>query len=71
MIASIGSFIGSLVKGKNLLQYVADIFKLNSNSQSTYINQLNKNEQEIINSFDDSFSRREIAIKNNNENRTK
>ena len=70
-IASIGSFIGALVDGKNSVQYIGDIFKINSNSTSNYINQINNNEKEIINSFEDSFIRREAAIKIANEKKTK
>ena len=60
---AIGSFIGSLVEGKNSVQYVGDIFKLNSKSSSNYINQLNDNEKDILQSSEKSFENRDLAIK--------
>jgi len=62
-VGAIGSFIGSLVEGKNSVQYVGDIFKLNSRSSSSYINQLNDNEKDILQSLDKSYENRELAIK--------
>lgn len=67
--SAIGSFLGSVVHGKNSVQYIGDIFKRGSNSTSTYQNQLNKNEQELIDSFDESFKRREEAIRISMQNR--
>lgn len=62
-VGAIGSFVGSLVEGKNSVQYVGDIFKLNSRSSSSYVNQLNDNERDILQSSDKSFENRELAIK--------
>jgi hypothetical protein len=45
------------------VQYVGDIFKLNSRSSSSYVNQLNDNERDILQSSDKSFENRELAIK--------
>lgn len=69
LATAVGSFLGSVVNGKNSVQYIGDIFKRGSNSASTYQNQLNKNEQELIESFDESFKRREEAIRNSLQNR--
>jgi hypothetical protein len=63
VVGAIGSFVGSLVEGKNSVQYVGDIFKLNSRSSSSYVNQLNDNERDILQSSDKSFENRELAIK--------
>ena len=63
VVGAMGSFVGSLVEGKNSVQYVGDIFKLNSRSSSSYVNQLNNNERDILQSSDKSFENRELAIK--------
>ena len=69
LTSAIGSFLGSVVNGKNSVQYIGDIFKRGSKSTSTYQNQLNKNEQELVESFDESFKRREEAIRLSMQNR--
>lgn len=61
--ASIGSFIGAVVFGKNAAQYVGDIFRINNNSTSTYQNQLHKNEKDVVDAMDEAFERRAEAIK--------
>jgi hypothetical protein len=60
--ASVGSFVGSLVYGKNAIQYVGDIFRTGSQSSSSYRDQLNKNEKDIVDSMGDSYERRAEAI---------
>lgn len=67
--ASVGSFIGAITYGKNAVQYIGDIFRINSNPTSTYQNNLNKNEQEILSSMDDSFRRRAESIQNSVQER--
>jgi len=62
----LGSFLGAVVRGKNSIQYVGDIFRRgNYQSASSYDMQMAKNEKEILNSFDESFHRRDAAIKAN------
>ena len=61
--ASVGSFLGASVYGKNAAIYIGDIFRLGSKPTSSYQQQLHENEQEILNSMDDAFERRAASIK--------
>jgi hypothetical protein len=60
--AAIGSFLGATVYGKNAAQYIGDIFRLGSNSSSSYQNTMNKNEREIVETMEESFARRYESI---------
>lgn len=62
LTGSIGSFIGAVTFGKNAVQYIGDIFRENSNPTSTYRKQLQQNEQNVLDSVDDSYKNREEAI---------
>jgi hypothetical protein len=60
--AAIGSFLGATVYGKNAAQYIGDIFRLGSNSSSSYQNNMNKNERQIVETMEESFARRYESI---------
>lgn len=60
--ASVGSFIGALVYGKNAVQYIGDIFRIGS-SPSTYQGQRYQEEDRILGENEDAFRRRQEAIR--------
>jgi hypothetical protein len=59
----IGSFLSATVAGKNAVPHIGDIFLEGADIKSTYKKQLHQNEQEIRESFDEAFARREAAIR--------
>eukprot|EP00601_Ochromonadales_sp_CCMP2298_P028856 CAMPEP_0173333320 /NCGR_PEP_ID=MMETSP1144-20121109/4810_1 /TAXON_ID=483371 /ORGANISM="non described non described, Strain CCMP2298" /LENGTH=154 /DNA_ID=CAMNT_0014278237 /DNA_START=45 /DNA_END=506 /DNA_ORIENTATION=- len=60
---SLGSFLGAVVRGKNSIQYIGDVFRARPNARtSSYAAQQSDNEQQILDGLDEAAARREAAI---------
>lgn len=60
---ALGNFSSSSVSGRNSLNTVTDIWTVNSNSKSSYQNQMRQNKAGLNNDQEESFLRRTAQIK--------
>jgi hypothetical protein len=65
----LGMYLGSVVNGKNSLQFVSDIFIENSNPSSSYLSTLNNNNKLILDKQNESYIRRNKQINENKLNK--
>lgn len=61
----LGMYLGSVVNGKNSLQFASDVFIENSKPTSHYLSTLNNNNKSILNNQNESFIRRNKQINDN------